>query len=102
MSSECNPCDRCKDAESTAVPRHRPENTTTTCSSHPNHLKHWKTSEDIRVPLLTRLPFRGRHLSYQRSRHTTHAKTSLIKIEGVDSTESAKYVLSDWPRIPEE
>ena len=36
--------------------------------------------------------FRGRHLSYQRSRHTVHAKTSLIKIEGVDDTNAAKYV----------
>lgn len=35
---------------------------------------------------------RGRHLSYQRSRHITHPGTSLIKIEGVDSTAAAKYV----------
>ena len=35
---------------------------------------------------------RGRHLSYQRNRHTTHPKTSLIKIEGVDDTNAAKYV----------
>ena len=35
---------------------------------------------------------RGRHLSYQRGRHTTHPKTSLIKIEGVDDTAAAKYV----------
>ncbi len=35
---------------------------------------------------------RGRHLSYQRSRHNTHPKTSLIKIEGVDDTPAAKYV----------
>ncbi|KAK1834842.1 ribosomal protein L35A [Podospora conica] len=40
-----------------------------------------------------RLYVKGRHLSYQRSRHTTHAKTSLIKIEGVDSTESANFYL---------
>jgi hypothetical protein len=36
---------------------------------------------------------RGRHLSYQRSRNITHPGTSLIKIEGVDSTNAAKYVL---------
>ena len=33
---------------------------------------------------------RGRHLSYQRSRHVTNPKTSLIKIEGVDDTNAAK------------
>lgn len=31
-------------------------------------------------------------MSYQRSRNTTHSGTSLIKIEGVDDTKSAKYV----------
>jgi ribosomal protein L35AE/L33A len=41
---------------------------------------------------LTSESLRGRHLSYQRSRHTTHAKTSLVKIEGVDDTAGAKYV----------
>jgi ribosomal protein L35AE/L33A len=35
---------------------------------------------------------RGRHLSYQRSRHVTTPGTSLIKIEGVDTTDAAKYV----------
>ena len=35
---------------------------------------------------------RGRHLSYKRSRHTTHPATSLIKIEGVDDAEAARYV----------
>ncbi|KXH45288.1 60S ribosomal protein L33-A [Colletotrichum simmondsii] len=37
--------------------------------------------------------FRGRHLSYQRSRHVTHSKTSLIKIEGVDDTNAANFYL---------
>ncbi|KAK0632442.1 60S ribosomal protein L33-A [Podospora aff. communis PSN243] len=40
-----------------------------------------------------RLYVKGRHLSYQRSRHTTHAKTSLIKIEGVDDTNAANFYL---------
>lgn len=31
-------------------------------------------------------------MSYQRSRNVTHPKTSLIKIEGVDNTDAAKYV----------
>lgn len=44
------------------------------------------------MDVLTDLDFRGRHLSYQRGRHTTHSKTSLIKIEGVDDTPAAKYV----------
>lgn len=33
-------------------------------------------------------------MSYQRSRHVTHSGTSLIKIEGVDDTNAAKYVLT--------
>ncbi|SCN68377.1 probable RPL33B-ribosomal protein L35a.e.c15 [Fusarium fujikuroi] len=37
--------------------------------------------------------FRGRHLSYQRSRHTTRPATSLIKIEGVDDTNAANFYL---------
>ncbi|KAF5657189.1 60S ribosomal L33-A protein [Fusarium heterosporum] len=37
--------------------------------------------------------FRGRHLSYQRSRHTTRPGTSLIKIEGVDDTNAANFYL---------
>ncbi|KAK0667203.1 putative cytosolic 60S ribosomal protein Rpl35a [Cercophora samala] len=40
-----------------------------------------------------RLYVKGRHLSYQRSRHTVHAKTSLIKIEGVDDTAAANFYL---------
>ena len=44
-------------------------------------------------PWLTGLAkIRGRHLSYQRGRRTTHPGTSLIKIEGVDNTAAAKYV----------
>ncbi|KAG6017169.1 60S ribosomal protein L33B [Claviceps pusilla] len=36
---------------------------------------------------------RGRHLSYQRSRHVTRPGTSLIKIEGVDDTPAANFYL---------
>jgi Ribosomal protein L35Ae len=36
---------------------------------------------------------RGRHLSYQRGKRNTNPGTSLIKIEGVDDTKAAKYVL---------
>ncbi|KAK4111923.1 ribosomal protein L35Ae [Canariomyces notabilis] len=35
----------------------------------------------------------GRHLSYQRGRHNTHPRTSLIKIEGVDDTAAANFYL---------
>jgi hypothetical protein len=35
---------------------------------------------------------RGRHLSYQRGKRNTNPNTSLIKIEGVDDTNAAKYV----------
>ncbi|KAL2165235.1 hypothetical protein VTH06DRAFT_531 [Thermothelomyces fergusii] len=38
-----------------------------------------------------RLYVKGRHLSYQRSRHNTHPRTSLIKIEGVDDTAAANF-----------
>jgi large subunit ribosomal protein L35Ae len=38
-----------------------------------------------------RLYVKGRHLSYQRSRHTTKSSTSLIKIEGVDDTNAARF-----------
>ncbi|KAH8166812.1 hypothetical protein CIB48_g1456 [Xylaria polymorpha] len=37
-----------------------------------------------------RLYVKGRHLSYVRNKHTTHPKTSLIKIEGVDDPKAAK------------
>ncbi|PHH67280.1 hypothetical protein CDD81_3049 [Ophiocordyceps australis] len=40
-----------------------------------------------------RLYVKGRHLSYQRSRHDTHPGTSLIKIEGVDDTKAANFYL---------
>ncbi|KAK6842799.1 60S ribosomal protein L33-A [Apiospora arundinis] len=40
-----------------------------------------------------RLYVKGRHLSYQRNRHTTHPNTSLIKIEGVDDTPAANFYL---------
>lgn len=43
------------------------------------------------------MDFRGRHLSYQRGRHTTTPKTSLVKIEGVDDTNAAKYVTKCYP-----
>ncbi|KAK4199100.1 putative cytosolic 60S ribosomal protein Rpl35a [Triangularia verruculosa] len=36
---------------------------------------------------------KGRHLSYQRSKRAVHAKTSLIKIEGVDDTPAANFYL---------
>jgi len=40
-----------------------------------------------------RLYVKGRHLSYQRGRRTTHPQTSLIKIEGVDDTSDANFYL---------
>ena len=47
--------------------------------------------------MLTDILSRGRHLSYQRNKHTTHPKTSLIKIEGVDDPSAAKYVKDKSP-----
>ncbi|KAL8316192.1 hypothetical protein RB601_004421 [Gaeumannomyces tritici] len=40
-----------------------------------------------------RLYVKGRHVSYQRGRHSTHPGTSLIKIEGVDDTNAANFYL---------
>ncbi|GAQ04587.1 60S ribosomal protein L33-B [Aspergillus lentulus] len=36
---------------------------------------------------------KGRHLSYQRSKRAVNPNTSLIKIDGVDSTEAANFYL---------
>ncbi|GKZ67059.1 60S ribosomal protein L33B [Aspergillus niger] len=36
---------------------------------------------------------RGRHVSYQRSKRTVNPNTSLIKIDGVESTEAANFYL---------
>ncbi|KAK6533106.1 60S ribosomal protein L33A [Arthrobotrys megalospora] len=40
-----------------------------------------------------RLYVKGKHLSYQRGKRNTDPNTSLIKIEGVDSTEDAQFYL---------
>ncbi|KAJ5830523.1 uncharacterized protein N7525_008776 [Penicillium rubens] len=37
--------------------------------------------------------YRGRHLSFQRSKHALTQNTSLVKIEGVDDTKAAKFYL---------
>ncbi|KAI1419369.1 ribosomal protein L35A [Xylaria sp. FL1777] len=36
---------------------------------------------------------RARHLGYRRNKHTTHPNRSLVKIEGVDDSEAAKFYL---------
>jgi len=38
-----------------------------------------------------RLYVKGRHLSFTRSKRRTHPGTSLVKIEGVDDTEAARF-----------
>ncbi|KAJ5114973.1 hypothetical protein NUU61_000732 [Penicillium alfredii] len=40
-----------------------------------------------------RLYVKGRHLSYQRSKHALTPNTSLVKIEGVDDTKAANFYL---------
>ncbi|EYE99261.1 60S ribosomal protein eL33 [Aspergillus glaucus CBS 516.65] len=40
-----------------------------------------------------RLYVKGRHLSYQRSKHQVNPNTSLIKIDGVDNTDAANFYL---------
>ncbi|KAJ5220282.1 hypothetical protein N7468_009486 [Penicillium chermesinum] len=36
---------------------------------------------------------KGRHLSYQRSKHNTNPNTSLVKIDGVENPEAAQFYL---------
>jgi ribosomal protein L35AE/L33A len=45
---------------------------------------------------------KGKHLSHQRGKRNTNPNTSLLKIEGVDDTNAAKYVLSIHTLISEE
>ncbi|KAL2112498.1 hypothetical protein VUR80DRAFT_7351 [Thermomyces stellatus] len=40
-----------------------------------------------------RLYVKGRHLSYQRSKHAVNPKTSLIQIEGVQDPQAASFYL---------
>ncbi|KAJ5111344.1 hypothetical protein N7532_001879 [Penicillium argentinense] len=40
-----------------------------------------------------RLYVKGRHLSYQRSKHALNPNTSLVKIEGVDDQKAASFYL---------
>ncbi|KAI3334048.1 ribosomal protein L35A [Ustulina deusta] len=40
-----------------------------------------------------RLYVKARHLGYRRNKHTTHPNRSLVKIEGVDDPEAAKFYL---------
>ncbi|KAF2404728.1 ribosomal protein L35Ae [Trichodelitschia bisporula] len=40
-----------------------------------------------------RLYVKGRHISYQRAKRNTNPNTSLIQIEGVESTEAANFYL---------
>jgi hypothetical protein len=48
----------------------------------------WELEEQLLIGICNR----GRHLSYQRGKRNTNPGTSLIKIEGVDDTNAAKYV----------
>ncbi|PJF18691.1 Ribosomal protein l35ae [Paramicrosporidium saccamoebae] len=40
-----------------------------------------------------RLYVKGRHLGYQRAKHTQHTKTSLVQLENVSSAEEARWYL---------
>ncbi|KZF25983.1 60S ribosomal protein L33 [Xylona heveae TC161] len=40
-----------------------------------------------------RLYVKGRHLSYQRSKHHLNPNTSLLKLDGVDDTKAAQFYL---------
>lgn len=40
---------------------------------------------------------KGKHLSYQRGKRNTNPNVSLIKIEGVEDTNAAKYVFYSIP-----
>lgn len=42
-------------------------------------------------PLMTDFWCRGKHISYQRGKRNTTPGTSLLKLEGVDSTDAAQF-----------
>lgn len=42
---------------------------------------------------------KGKHLSHQRGKRNTNPNTSLLKIEGVDDTNAAKYVVPQTQKI---
>ncbi|KKY20739.1 putative 60s ribosomal protein l33 [Diplodia seriata] len=46
----------------------------------------------------SRLYVKGKHVSYVRGKHTVRPNTSILKLEGVQTTEEAKYV--DTPARP--
>ena len=41
--------------------------------------------------MLTCCSYRGKHISFQRAKHSIRPNTSLIKIEGVDDTKAATF-----------
>lgn len=50
-------------------------------------------SKGLKTDLFTLTVYvKGKHLSYQRGKRNTNPNTSLLKIEGVDDTNAAKYV----------
>lgn len=53
------------------------------------HTRAWmEGKEDIKA---NRMSDRGKHISFQRAKHTIRPNTSLIKIEGVDDTKAATF-----------
>lgn len=42
-------------------------------------------------PIMTRLYSKGRILGHQRGKHVSHPRTSLIKIDNVDSSKDAQF-----------
>lgn len=52
--------------------------------------KLFEQKADISFDLLVYV--KGKHLSYQRGKRNTNPNTSLLKIEGVEDTNAAKYV----------
>jgi ribosomal protein L35AE/L33A len=47
----------------------------------------------IETNILSAVYVKGKHLSFQRGKRNTNPNCSLVKIEGVDDTNAAKYVL---------
>jgi large subunit ribosomal protein L35Ae len=47
----------------------------------------------IKTDILLAVYVKGKHLSFQRGKRNTNPNCSLVKIEGVDDTNAAKYVL---------
>jgi large subunit ribosomal protein L35Ae len=60
-------------------------------TEHGHHGAHEHGWKNERTQKANRTSDRGKHISFQRAKHTIRPNTSLIKIEGVDDTKAATF-----------